>query len=145
MGGSGQYIAWPDIQRMWFAYRNPVSGRVPKYYWPGCVPCQFKPEWNLTSHGYQEPPTGPAIVEGSSDSFQIVFCSCHGGLKVRINTEGEAYITSTIRERVSLGRFVMSSTILCAISMLICECKMPHIPCHLGAESCQAVRRPTIE
>jgi hypothetical protein len=58
-GGTGRYIAWPEIQRMWFAYRNPVSGRVPQYYWPGCVPCQVRPELSLTANGYQEPPTGP--------------------------------------------------------------------------------------
>ncbi|KAH6663480.1 hypothetical protein B0J14DRAFT_256881 [Halenospora varia] len=58
-GGDGRYIAWPEIQRMWFAYRNPVSGRVPEHYWPGCVPCHFKTEWNLTSNGYQEPLDGP--------------------------------------------------------------------------------------
>ncbi|GAB1319890.1 hypothetical protein MFIFM68171_10100 [Madurella fahalii] len=62
MGGSGRYVSWPEIQRMWFAYRNPVSGRVPESYWPGCVPCQHRPEWNLTQHGWQEPPTGPTIV-----------------------------------------------------------------------------------
>lgn len=62
MGGSGRYVAWPEIQRMWFAYRNPVTGRVPDSYWPGCVPCQHRPEWNLTQHGWQEPPTGPTIV-----------------------------------------------------------------------------------
>ncbi len=62
-GGSGRALVWPEIQKMWFAYRNPVSGRVPEYYWPGCVPCQFRPEWNLTSHGYQEPTTGPVTAE----------------------------------------------------------------------------------
>ncbi|KAF2179525.1 hypothetical protein K469DRAFT_595926 [Zopfia rhizophila CBS 207.26] len=58
-GGSGRLIAWPEIQRMWFTYRNPVSGRVPQYYWPGCVPCQTRPSWSLAANGYQEPPTGP--------------------------------------------------------------------------------------
>ncbi|KAF1997509.1 hypothetical protein P154DRAFT_440938 [Amniculicola lignicola CBS 123094] len=58
-GGSGNFIEWPDIQRMWFQYRNPVSGRLPEYYWPGCVPCKAKPEWALTANGYQEPATGP--------------------------------------------------------------------------------------
>jgi hypothetical protein len=37
-GGSGQLIQWPEIQRMWIQYRNPVSGRRPEWYWPGCVP-----------------------------------------------------------------------------------------------------------
>ncbi|KAK0654755.1 hypothetical protein B0T16DRAFT_497958 [Cercophora newfieldiana] len=29
-GGTGRFTAWPDIQKMWFMYRNPVSGRVPE-------------------------------------------------------------------------------------------------------------------
>ncbi|KAK0744500.1 SnoaL-like domain-containing protein [Apiosordaria backusii] len=65
MGGRGRYVSWPEIQRMWFGYRNPVSGGVPKdgSYWPGCVPCyQHKPEWGMTKHSWQEPPTGPTLV-----------------------------------------------------------------------------------
>jgi len=62
-GGSGRFVDWPEIQRMWFAYRNPVSGREPKSYWPGCVPCQDRPAWQLERNGYQEPPTGPASVQ----------------------------------------------------------------------------------
>jgi hypothetical protein len=58
-GGSGKYIEWPDIQRMWFQYKNPVSGRVPEWYWPGCVPCQAMPSWKLEANGYQEPVDGP--------------------------------------------------------------------------------------
>ncbi|KAH7084636.1 hypothetical protein BKA63DRAFT_497934 [Paraphoma chrysanthemicola] len=58
-GGSGKYIEWPDIQRMWFQYRNPVSGRAPEWYWPGCVPCQVRSDWSLEANGYQEPATGP--------------------------------------------------------------------------------------
>ncbi|KAH8898293.1 hypothetical protein GQ53DRAFT_837232 [Thozetella sp. PMI_491] len=64
-GGSGKTVSWPNIQRMWFAYRNPVSGRVPDSYWaaPACVPCKgAKPEWALTANGYQEPPTGPTLL-----------------------------------------------------------------------------------
>ena len=64
-GGVGRFTTWPEIQRMWFAYRNPVSGRVPESYWPGCVPCHHKPAWNLASNGYQEPPTGPTLVKVS--------------------------------------------------------------------------------
>ncbi|KAE8440862.1 hypothetical protein EG329_006379 [Mollisiaceae sp. DMI_Dod_QoI] len=59
MGGSGRYVEWPEIPRMWWPYRNLVSGRIPESYWPGCVPCKFKEVWNLTSNGYLEPPTGP--------------------------------------------------------------------------------------
>lgn len=65
-GGSGDPISWPEIQRMWFAYRNPVSGRVPQYYWPGCVPCVAKPDWALLENEYQEPPTGPTLVAATA-------------------------------------------------------------------------------
>ncbi|KAF1849728.1 uncharacterized protein K460DRAFT_381663 [Cucurbitaria berberidis CBS 394.84] len=58
-GGSGRAIQWPEIQRMWFQYRNPVSGRTPEWYWPGCVPCEARKEWNLRANGWQEPGTGP--------------------------------------------------------------------------------------
>jgi len=58
-GASGQFIQWPEIQRMWFGFRNPVSGRIPEYYWPHCVPCVAEPDWSLSANGYQEPPTGP--------------------------------------------------------------------------------------
>jgi len=66
-GGSGTRVAWPDWAPMWWAYRNPVSGRVPKYYWgPGCVPCRTaKPEWALTKNGYEEPPSGPTLLEAT--------------------------------------------------------------------------------
>ena len=46
---------------MWFHYRNPVSGRVPDRYWPDCVPARFAAHTSMTQHGYQLPPTGPAI------------------------------------------------------------------------------------
>jgi hypothetical protein len=58
-GGSGRFIEWPEIQRMWFQYRNPVSGRKPQWYSPGCVPCQVRRDWSLEANGYQEPNTGP--------------------------------------------------------------------------------------
>jgi hypothetical protein len=60
-GGTGITIDWPGILPMWFHYRNPVSGRVPEHYWPDCVPCEMLPETSMTRHGYQMPPTGPAI------------------------------------------------------------------------------------
>ena len=63
-GGSGKYIEWPEIQRMWFGYKNLVSGRKPEWYWPGCVPCKAKPDWSLESSGYQEPVPGPRRAEG---------------------------------------------------------------------------------
>ncbi|MFO7324516.1 MAG: nuclear transport factor 2 family protein [Pseudomonadota bacterium] len=58
-GGTGETLEWPDILPMWFNYRNPVSGRVPEYYWPDCVPCELRPEVSMTRHGYLMPPTGP--------------------------------------------------------------------------------------
>ncbi|WP_213450565.1 nuclear transport factor 2 family protein [Rhizomonospora bruguierae] len=65
-GGSPRYIAWPGIVPMWFHYRNPVSGRLPTYYWPDCAPCAVRPDWKLTAHGYQKPPTGPSLVTATS-------------------------------------------------------------------------------
>ena len=58
-GGSGRAIQWPEIQRMWFQYRNLVSGRTPEWYWPGCVPCQVRKGWALEANGWQEPTPGP--------------------------------------------------------------------------------------
>lgn len=66
-GGSGKYIEWPSIQRMWWQFANLVSGRVPEYYWPGCVPCRVKPDWALSSNGYQEPLPGP--VSGNATTL----------------------------------------------------------------------------
>lgn len=60
-GGSGRAIQWPEIQRMWFQYRNPVSGRTPEWYWPGCVPCEVRKDWSLMANGWQEPATGPRL------------------------------------------------------------------------------------
>ena len=60
-GGTGDTIEWPGILPMWFNYRNPVSGRVPEYYWPDCVPCELKPDSSMTRHGYLMPPTGPKM------------------------------------------------------------------------------------
>jgi hypothetical protein len=60
-GGSPGYIQWPDIVPMWFHYRNPVTGRVPENYWYDCAPCEVRPDWSMTQHGYQLPPTGPNI------------------------------------------------------------------------------------
>ena len=67
-GGSGKFVEWPAIQRMWFGYRNLVSGRVPdggRYegkvgFWEGCVPCKVRPDWSLRANGYIEPQAGPA-------------------------------------------------------------------------------------
>ncbi len=58
-GGTGETIEWPGILPMWFNYRNPVSGRLPEFYWPDCAPCELMPEMQMTKHGYLMPPTGP--------------------------------------------------------------------------------------
>jgi hypothetical protein len=58
-GGTGETIEWPGILPMWFNYRNPVSGRMPEYYWPDCVTCELVPDSQMTRHGYLMPPTGP--------------------------------------------------------------------------------------
>jgi hypothetical protein len=56
-GGVGEEISWPGILPMWFHYKNPVSGRVPEYYWPDCVPCVQFPETSMKNHGYLLPPS----------------------------------------------------------------------------------------
>ncbi|KXX74819.1 hypothetical protein MMYC01_208854 [Madurella mycetomatis] len=66
-GGKPPLTVWPDIRRMWWAFRNPVSGRLPEWYSPGCVPCKAKPDWALLANGYQEPPTGPSLVKAAID------------------------------------------------------------------------------
>ena len=58
-GGTGVTYAWPDILPMWFHYKNPVSGRVPEYYWPDSVPGLGLPESRLIANRYQMPPNGP--------------------------------------------------------------------------------------
>ena len=58
-GGTGETIEWPGILPMWFNYRNPVSGRLPAFYMPDCVPCDVMPDSQMTRHGYLMPPTGP--------------------------------------------------------------------------------------
>ncbi len=74
-GGIGRYVAWPEIHKMWFDFRNPVSGRVPGStvtdgsinYWPlGCVPCEAEPAWQFPNNGYQSTPTGPTFVTATS-------------------------------------------------------------------------------
>ncbi|KAK0647062.1 hypothetical protein B0T16DRAFT_458926 [Cercophora newfieldiana] len=70
-GGPPPTVRWPDVQRMWWAYRNPVSGRAPDSYWPGCVPCRARPAWNLTSNGYQEPATGPTLVNAMAEGLKV--------------------------------------------------------------------------
>ena len=60
-GGPGRTVVWPEIVPMWFHYRNPLSGRVPERYWPDCVPSVVAPETSMTRHGYQLPPSGPAV------------------------------------------------------------------------------------
>ena len=33
------YPGYPSATPMWFHYANPVSGRMPPYYWPDCASC----------------------------------------------------------------------------------------------------------
>jgi hypothetical protein len=56
-GGTGDMIVWPSILPMWFHYKNPVSGRVPEYYWPDCITCPQYPETSMKNHGYLLPPS----------------------------------------------------------------------------------------
>jgi hypothetical protein len=56
-GGTGETINWPGILPMWFHYKNPVSGRLPEFYWPDCVPCLQYPETSMKNHGYLLPPS----------------------------------------------------------------------------------------
>ncbi|OJW73474.1 MAG: hypothetical protein BGO57_00035 [Sphingomonadales bacterium 63-6] len=46
------YPGYPSATPMWFSYVNPVSGRVPDYYWPDCVTCAAHPETSLEANGY---------------------------------------------------------------------------------------------
>jgi hypothetical protein len=46
------YPGYPSATPMWFHYVNPVSGRVPPYYWPDCVTCAAHPETSLQANGY---------------------------------------------------------------------------------------------
>jgi hypothetical protein len=59
-GGTGNQLQWPSILPMWFTYTNPVSGRVPEFHQPDCVPCALRPDTALSRNGYQEPPDAPA-------------------------------------------------------------------------------------
>lgn len=58
-GGTGETYAWPQILPMWFHYTNPVSGRMPRHYWPDSVPGLDLPQSRLIANGYQMPPNGP--------------------------------------------------------------------------------------
>jgi hypothetical protein len=58
-GGPGETWQWPTILPMWFTYKNPVSGRVPEFHQPDCVPCGLHPELRLDRNGYQEAPDAP--------------------------------------------------------------------------------------
>ncbi|KAK1765353.1 SnoaL-like domain-containing protein [Phialemonium atrogriseum] len=92
-GGPTDVVGWPDIQRMWWSYRNPVSGRVPQdgrrnignasssaYWGPGCVPCRTaRPDWALMENGYQEPPTGPTSVTAAVKVAGSVTVAVAGG------------------------------------------------------------------
>ena len=57
VGGTGEPIRWPGILNMWFHYKNPVSGRVPEYYWPDCGVCGYAPYLSMDKYGYLLPPS----------------------------------------------------------------------------------------
>ena len=57
VGGTGDAIRWPGILNMWFHYKNPVSGRVPEYYWPNCGVCEYAPYLSMEKYGYLLPPS----------------------------------------------------------------------------------------
>ncbi|KAK0669111.1 hypothetical protein QBC41DRAFT_392393 [Cercophora samala] len=83
-GGPPPTVSWPGVQRMWWAYRNLVTGAIPSdnSYWgpPGCVPCRgAKPEWALTANGYQEPPSGPTAVTAKWLSGAEIEVTVRGG------------------------------------------------------------------
>jgi hypothetical protein len=60
-GGTGETYQWPQILPMWFNYKNPVSGRVPEYYWPDSATSLALPQSRLIANGYQMPPAGPEL------------------------------------------------------------------------------------
>jgi hypothetical protein len=57
VGGNGVPIRWPGILNMWFHYKNPVSGRVPEFYWPNCGVCEYAPYLSMDKYGYLLPPS----------------------------------------------------------------------------------------
>ena len=57
VGGTGQEIRWPGLLNMWFHYKNPVSGRVPEFYWPDCGVCEYAPYLSMDKYGYILPPS----------------------------------------------------------------------------------------
>lgn len=46
------YPGYPSATPMWFHYANPVSGRIPPYYWPDCGTCKAFPQTGLRANGY---------------------------------------------------------------------------------------------
>ncbi len=46
------YPGYPSATPMWFSYVNPVSGRVPPYYWPDCATGVARPDTRLSANGY---------------------------------------------------------------------------------------------
>jgi hypothetical protein len=46
------YPGYPSAVPMWFHYVNPVTGRVPPFYWPDCASCAAHPETSLQANGY---------------------------------------------------------------------------------------------
>lgn len=57
VGGTGEPRRWPQQLNMWFHYKNPVSGRMPEFYWPNCGTCEYAPSSSMDRHGYTLPPS----------------------------------------------------------------------------------------
>jgi hypothetical protein len=57
VGGTGEPRRWPAQLNMWFHYKNPVSGRVPEFYWPNCGTCEYAPTTSMDKFGYMLPPS----------------------------------------------------------------------------------------
>ncbi len=62
-GGVGELHQWPTIRPLWFAYTNPVSGRVPEFHQDACVPCAVRPDLSLDRNGYQLTPDAPTRTD----------------------------------------------------------------------------------
>jgi len=115
-GGPTATVAFPRILRMWFAYRNPVSGRVPESYWaPGCVPCRTaRPDWALTANGFQEPPTGPTRVTATLSGATVAVVVTGGPEE---HATGVVELRSAGPGAVLLGRATLTSSGTASLSL----------------------------
>ena len=54
--GARPYLSATDSSQRGLAC-NPVSGRLPPYYWPDCESCPSHPHTSMKNHGYLLPPS----------------------------------------------------------------------------------------